>query len=189
MLATTSKVISSEEYLSIERVAKEKHELHEGQVVAMAGASIPHNRVVRNFLVNVGSFLRGKSCEVFPSDLRVYVPTADSFTYPDATIVCGKADTIDNQFDTVTNPSVIIEVMSKSTEQYDRGTKFFYYMQIPSLKEYILISSSVFYIQKAKRQNDGSWKFSETSYLEDELSIDCIDHKIPIKDLYEGVSF
>ncbi len=134
------------------------------------------------------SFLRGKSCEVFPSDLRVHIPTADSFTYPDATIICGKPDTIDNQLDTVTNPSAIIEVMSKPTEQYDRGTKFFYYMQIPSLKEYILISSLVCYVQKAKKQSDGSWKFSETSNSEAKLSIDCIEYEITLKDIYEGVS-
>ena len=187
MLVTKTTLISNEEYLSIERSAQEKHELHEGHIVTMSGASIPHNRIVKNIIGNLWSFLRGKSCEVFPSDLRVHIPTADSFTYPDATIVCGKPDTLDNQLDTITNPTAIIEVMSKSTEQYDRGTKFFYYIQIPSLKEYILISSITCYVQKAKKQSDSSWKFNEISTMQGELSIDCINYSIPLTAIYEGV--
>ena len=142
--------VSSEDYLTIERAAKEKHELHQGRVVGMTEASFAHNEIVINVLGNIKNFLNANPCRIYPSDLRIHIPSADSFTYPDAVIVCGKPEMLDGQFDTVTNPSVIIEVMSNSTEQYDRGTKFFYYMQIPSLREYILISSTNLYIQTAQ---------------------------------------
>ena len=111
------KSVSSSEFLTTERSAREKHELHGGHVVAMAGASLVHNEIVANLLGAIKVQLKGKPCRIYPSDLRVSVPTADSFTYPDATIVCGKPEMIDDEFDTLTNPTVIIEVMSATTEQ------------------------------------------------------------------------
>src|SRR5687768_17468528 len=124
---------SAEEYLEMERASQEKHELHHGVIINMAGASLNHNRIVGNLIISIGSYLKGKSCSVFPGDLRTKILTKDSFTYPDITIVCGEPELMDNHFDTLLNPSVIIEVLSPSTEEHDKGFKFLYYMQIPSL--------------------------------------------------------
>ena len=189
MAQAAQNYISSSEFLLAERSAKEKHELHRGQVVAMAGASLAHNEIVSNLIGNIKAFLKGKNCRIYPSDLRVSVPTSDSFTYPDASIVCGKPEMIDNQFDTLTNPSVLIEVMSPSTEQYDRGTKFFYYMQIPSLKEYVLVSSVNQFAQSATKQADGSWKFKEINGKAGILLLQTIGHQISFDEIYENVKF
>lgn len=189
MAAPVLKHISSSDYLELERSSKEKHELFQGKIVAMAGASISHNRIVSNTIGNLNNFLKGKGCEVFPSDLRVHIPSSESFTYPDVTIICGKPEMVDYKQDTIKNPTVIIEVMSPTTEQYDRGTKFFYYIQIPSLQEYILIDSAKVFAQTIRKQTDGSWKFDELKNENDQLTFLSIAHQISLKEIYENVVF
>ncbi len=144
---------SAEEYLEMERTSKGKHELHRGTIIKMTGASLKHNKIVSNLIVEIGSYLKGKSCSIFPSDLRTKVLTKDTFTYPDVTIVCGEPELMDEHFDTLLNPSVIIEVLSPSTEKYDKGFKFMLYMQIPSLKEYIMVNSTERFIHISRKQN------------------------------------
>src|SRR5688500_12348087 len=129
--------LTPQQFLQRERTASTKHEYFRGLVVAMAGASVIHNRLVRNILTTLDRQLRGRECEVFPSDLRVSCP-AGLMTYPDAQVICGPPEYYDDQDDTVTNPRLIVEVLSKSTERYDRGQKFGYYRTIPSLLEYVL---------------------------------------------------
>ena len=180
---------SAEEYLEMERASQEKHELHHGIIVTMAGASLNHNRIVSNLIGNINPFLKGKSCSVFPGDLRTKVLTKDSFTYPDVTIVCGEPELIDDHFDTILNPSVIIEVLSPSTEEHDKGFKFFYYMQIPSLKEYIMINSTGINIHISQKQNDTSWKFEEITDPASSLFINTIEQNIPVDDIYYEVKF
>ncbi len=177
------------EYLEMERASHEKHELHHGTVITMTGASLKHNKIVRNLIGNIYPFLKGKSCSVFPSDLRTKVLTKDSFTYPDVTIVCGEPELMDDHFDTLLNPSVIIEVLSPSTEEHDKGFKFFYYMQIPSLKEYIMISSTGINIHISHKQNDSSWKFEEITDPASSLFINTIEQNIPVNDIYDEVKF
>jgi Uma2 family endonuclease len=189
MAVPVFKTISATEYLEIERASKDKHELFHGRIMSMAGASISHNRIVSNMIGNLNTFLRGKDCEVFPSDLRVNIPSSESFTYPDVTIICGAPEMMDEKQDTIKNPSVIIEVMSPSTEQNDRGAKFFNYMQIQSLKEYVLISSTAVFAQTARRQSDSSWKFDELINLNDFLDIKSIAHEISLQEIYENVKF
>lgn len=180
---------TAQEYLEIERASKEKHELHYGTLITMTGASLKHNQIVRNLIVSIGSYLKGKSCNLFPSDLRTKVFTEDSFTYPDITIVCGEPELMDEHFDTLLNPSVIIEVLSPSTEKYDKGFKFFHYMQIPSLNEYIMISSTGIYIHISRKQNDSSWKFEEITNPITSLFINTIEHNISVHDIYDEVKF
>ncbi|MEO8823562.1 MAG: Uma2 family endonuclease [Ginsengibacter sp.] len=187
MEAIALKRISPQEYLSFERSAKEKHEYFEGQVIAMAGASLAHNRMVVNLVKKIGNFLEDKSCEILPSDIRISVPTYESYMYPDATIVCGKPETEDEKFDILKNPSVIFEVLSPSTEDHDRGKKFFFYRQIPSLKEYVLISTTKYFVEISRRQEDNSWKFEEISDASSYLSIAAIDYRISLKELYKNV--
>jgi len=136
--------LSPEEYLTFERSSvRHKHELHEGYLFTMQGASIKHNQIVGNLVRDIGTHLKGNSCQVFPSDLRVYIPSAESFVYPDLSIVCDEPEILDDTYlDTIKNPTVIIEVLSPSTESYDRNKKLFIYRQIPALEQYIMISST-----------------------------------------------
>ncbi len=155
----------------------------------MQGASLKHNRIVGNLIAEIGSFLKSKSCEVFPSDLRVNIPSTNSFCYPDLTIVCGKPELLDEQFDNLLNPSVIIEVLSPSTESYDRGNKFFTYQQIPSLKEYILVDTSTISIQTIVKKDDGLWKFETIADPTSSLTIATIEQQIMLSDIYYNVEF
>lgn len=180
---------SAQEYLEMERASPEKHELHQGTVITMQGASLKHNQIVTNLVANIATYLKGKSCQVFPSDLRTKIPSSDTFTYPDLSIVCGEPELMDEQFDTILNPSVIIEVLSPSTEKYDRGNKFFYYMQIKSLSEYFMISSIETYIHIARKQSDNSWKFEEIKDASASFTINTIQHNIALADIYYNVKF
>ena len=160
-----------------------------GKIITMTGASLKHNRIVRNLIRDIAGFLKGKSCEVFPSDMRVNIPTTNSFTYPGLTIVCGNPELLDDHFDNLLNPVVIIEVLSPSTESYDRGNKFFTYQQIPSFKEYILVDSSNCMIQTIVKKDDGLWQFNSIANPADTLIIHSIGQTILVSDVYDGVDF
>ena len=177
--------VTAKDYLQIERTSPEKHELHEGILITMQGASLKHNRILSRIIVNVGSFLKGKPCEIFPSDLRLKTPGVDTYTYPDAMIVCGKPETIDDTFDMIKNPSVIFEILSPSTEHIDLGKKFFYYVNIPTLKEYVLISSTEVAVKICRKQPDNSWKFEQQNNIEESFTIETIGYNFLLSDLYE----
>lgn len=153
----------------------------------MAGGTIPHNRIVRNVLTAIDSFLKDKVCEVFPSDLKVHVESNTLFTYPDLSIVCGALERWNNRNDIITNPVVLIEVLSKKTQGYDRGQKFKLYRDIPSLKEYILISSLDVLVERYTKQSTSFWNFRETKNSDDAFVIETIDFFCPLKDLYRNV--
>jgi len=189
MAATALKYISPKEYLEAEVLADEKHEYFDGNIVAMAGAREAHNRIVANLMRDIGVFLKGKGCDLFPSDLRIATPSANSYMYPDASIVCGDIEKKDGEFDVCTNPSVIIEVMSDSTRDKDRGFKFFYYQQIPSVKEYILIDSLSYYVQSIRRQQNDLWQFETIENMDVSLNIPSIGLSLPLVDIYYRVSF
>jgi Uma2 family endonuclease len=180
---------TTEEYLEMDRTSPGKLELHRGKLVIIQGASLKHNQIVSNLIVNIGSLLKGKPCHVYPGDLRTAIPTRDSFTYPDITIVCGEPELLDDHFDTLLNPSVIIEVLSPSTEKYDKGFKFMMYMQIPSLKEYIMVDSSGINIHISRKQADSSWKFEEIKDPSASLIINPVELTIPLSHIYDAVTF
>lgn len=182
------KHVSIEAYLEAEEFAQEKHEYYAGEVYAMAGASVPHNRIVRNTLSGIDAFLNGKKCEVFPSDLKIHVQTKSSFVYPDLSIICDGLQFYKDRNDIVTNPSVIIEVMSQHTERYDRGKKFMLYRQLPSVKEYVLISSMEARVEKFSKTPD-AWTMKEYSDGESILQIDSIEYRIAISEIYRNVIF
>jgi Uma2 family endonuclease len=181
------KHISIAEYLEMERAAIEKHEYYKGEIFAMSGARVKHNRIQMNFLGATHGFLRGKDCEVFGSDLRIHIPSNSLFTYPDAVIICNGLELLDEEFDTVLNPKVIVEVLSKSTQSYDRGDKFNLYRAIPSLKEYIMISSETIGLEHYIKQENNTWLLKEYSQLSDSLLIQSIDFSILLSELYAGV--
>ncbi|MBB1283559.1 Uma2 family endonuclease [Flavisolibacter sp. BT320] len=183
------KYISIEDYLSLEETAEEKHEYYRGEIFAMAGGTIAHNQIVSNTVSEINYFLREKNCQVFPSDLKVHNEANSLFTYPDISIVCGEPQKWQDRNDTITNPVVIIEVLSESTQLYDRGQKFKLYRNIPSLKEYLLLSSLEYMVEHYTRQADETWNFRELSNPEDRFTIESIDFSCPIKELYRNVSF
>lgn len=175
------------EYLSWERKEETKHEYASGTIVSMAGASPKHNLILSHIISATGSFLKGKPCNIYPSDLRIYVKSKESYFYPDASIICGELEMSDDIKDTVKNPSVIFEILSPSTEDYDLGKKFFYYLQIESLKEYITIDSTKQHIRIGRKQPNDAWKFEEYTQTNQSLWINTIEFSIPLYDMYEGI--
>lgn len=177
---------TEEQYLEMERKSTSKNEYYAGEIFAMGGASYKHNLIVGNTYGLIWNFLKGKPCKVFPSDLRVKVSKTGMYTYPDLSIVCGKPILVDKEFDTLTNPVVLIEVLSKSTEDYDRGSKFTFYRQIDSLQEYVLISSESQKIEKFRKLPDGNWLFSESKDGKN-FPIESIDCALSLEEIYSGV--
>lgn len=184
-----TKYITVEEYLLQEETASEKHEYFGGEVFAMSGSSINHNRIVRNMLTLLDASLKGSRCEVFPSDLKVHIEANGLFTYPDLSIVCNDIETWKQRKDTITNPSVIIEVLSPSTSGYDRGQKFKLYRDIPSLKEYILISSTEMLVEQYSKQSEHIWSFRETKDSSASLQIETIGFSCPLDEVFRNVAF
>lgn len=184
-----TKLLSVEEYFLLEESADEKHEYYQGEIFAMAGGSIAHNQIVTNTTGELHSFLKGKSCQVFNSDQKIYVETVNLFTYPDLSIVCGEPERWNNRNDILTNPAVIFEVLSKKTQNYDRGNKFKFFRSLPSLKEYVLISSMNFLIERYTKQSSGFWTLRETTNPEETFVVETINFSCPIKDLYLNVAF
>jgi Uma2 family endonuclease len=176
-----------QEYLDLERVSQDKHEYFEGRVIAMAGASLAHTDIVANLLREIGNLLKDKPCRILASDIRIGVPSRESYMYPDATIVCGEAEMEDNQFDTLKNPVVLFEVLSPSTEDHDRGKKFFFYWRIPSFREYVLIDSTQCFVEISRRQKDDSWKFESVSDPDGQVTISSIPCSIPLTEVYKHV--
>jgi Uma2 family endonuclease len=188
-IKSSIKFTSPAEYLALERASKEKHEYFEGKVLAMAGASLVHNRIVGNLMREIGVLLKDRPCEILPSDIRISVPSKASYMYPDAVIVCGQPEMEDDQFDTLKNPVAIFEILSPSTEDHDRGKKFFFYRQIPSFSEYILIDTTRPFVELSRRQDDGSWIFGVLSDPEGYVPITAIKEKIPMEEIYRNVKF
>jgi Uma2 family endonuclease len=180
---------TAEEYLELEEASLEKNEFYKGEIFAMAGASIAHNGIVMNTSITIGSYLNDKKCRIFPSDLRIHSIANSLYTYPDLSIICDDIETVGKNKNTVTNPTVLIEVLSKTTQDYDRGAKFKLYRDIESLKEYILISSLETLVEKYHKQTDGSWILHEYKNDADTFTITSIDLLITVKDLYRNVDF
>lgn len=176
-----------EEYLAFERASAEKHEYRDGEIVAMAGASYAHNLLVMNTGASLHTQLRGRPCRVLPSDLRVYIPASHLFTYPDLTVVCGQPHFSDDRQDTLLNPQVIIEVLSPSTEGYDRGAKFRHYRTIESLREYVLIEQDSYRVEHFARQANDLWLLSDAIGTEATLRLSTLDCTIPLAEVYEEV--
>ena len=179
--------VSVAEYLAFERASAEKHEYHDGAIVAMVGASNAHNDIVGNVYTSLRTRLKPGPCRVKFSDLRVRVPNARLFTYPDLTVVCGKQQFSDERQDTLLNPQLIVEVLSPSTEAYDRGTKFQYYREIESLREYLLIAQDKARIELFSRQTGGLWTLSEAIGQGSTLRLAALDCVLPLSEVYEEV--
>jgi Uma2 family endonuclease len=181
--------ITAANYLALERQAETKSEYFNGGIYAMSGASRNHNRITINLGAMLHTRLRGKPCEPFVNDMRVKVSPTGLYTYPDVIVVCGEPQFEDDQLDTLLNPKVIIEVLSESTEKYDRGDKFAYYQTLDSLTDYLLVTQNQPYIEHFQRQTDGSWRYSAVQGLETEIGIATIGCELPLAEVYERVTF
>lgn len=181
-------IMTSEEYLTFERASLDiKHEFYDGEVFAMVGASRHHNRINVNLTREIGNKLKDDDfhCEVFSNDMRVKIPD-EKYTYPDLVITCGDAQFEDDEFDTLTNPVVIIEILSDSTERFDRTKKFFHYRKIPTLKEYILVSQHECWVEKYTCQND-IWGYQSYEELDQTLTIVSANCELPLSEIYLNV--
>jgi Uma2 family endonuclease len=174
-------------YLALERLADHKSEYLNGEIFAMAGASEPHNLIVTNVVSELRTQLKGRACKVYPSDMRVKVGETGLYTYPDVVALCGRAEFEDNERDTLVNPAVIIEVLSPSTEAYDRGKKFEHYRRLRSLAEYVLISQERHRIEYYQRQANDQWLLTEINGLESRLHLSAIDCDLALAEVYDKV--
>lgn len=181
--------LSPEHYLAIERRAETKSEYFAGEMFAMSGASEPHNVVTVNVSGELRALLRGRPCRSYASDMRVKVSATGLYTYPDVVVVCGERLFDDEQRDTLTNPTVIIEVLSPSTELDDRGKKFEMYSRLESLTDYILVSQDKPRVEHYARQGDRNWLLSVADDLQAVLTIASIACTMPLSDIYENVDF
>lgn len=182
--------LTEEEYLAIERRAEYKSEYYQGEMFALAGASIKHNYIVANMLAGLHNALKEKTCSVFSSDLRVKVQAAGLYTYPDVVVICGELLTDDTKRDTVLNPTLIVEVLSESTEAYDRGKKFEKYRLIPELREYVLVAQDRPHVEVFTRSDNGAqWMFRDATGTDAQLELASIDCTLSLADIYSKVEF
>lgn len=188
-LPKTVKSYTPDEYYVLERAAEYKSEYFQGEIFAMSGSTTRHAMVGTNLLVELGIQLKGKRCSPINSDQRIKVEATGLRTYPDVSVFCGSKeyDAEDSQRDTATNPTMLFEVLSESTEGYDRGTKAEHYRRIPSLQGYALLSQEKAHIELFERQEDGSWRLTEATGLESSIALPCIDVTLHLADVYAGV--
>ena len=180
--------VTPEEYLDIERTATYRSEYFRGEIFAMAGGSAKHSRIRTNVISLLNVRLNGTPCTTFDSDLRIKCPTG-LYTYPDASVVCGNLEFDDEHQDTVLNPTLLVEVFSKSSEACDRGKKFDHYRTILSIREYVLVSQDEPMVQCFVRNGDGTWTLSVASSLEQNAKIHLIGIDLLVASIYDRVDF
>jgi len=187
-MSTQPKTFLSEaQYLEIERQAEYKSEYLNGEMFAMSGARAAHNLLVANLIIELGQQLRPRRCPVFPSDLRVRVKPGGLYTYPDVIALCGEPRFLDEQQDTLLNPQLIVEVLSPSTEAYDRGRKFELYQALESLREYVLVASDRIHVDLYVRQTDGRWMLTSADRTEDSLTLESVNAQLKLNGLYQNI--
>lgn len=177
---------SVEEYLRFEKESQEKHEFFQGEIFSMSGASNRHNLIFSNLFTGIGMQLKGKLCKPFGSDMRIYVAENTLFTYPDISIICNEIVPAPMDDDTATQPTVLIEILSPSTRNYDSGGKFKLYRAIPTLKEYILVDAEAIGIEAFRLNHRGHWELEEYKLLSEIFTIPALDISLPMVEIYEG---
>jgi len=188
-VALEKKHDSFEEYLVLEETADKKHEYQDGEIVQMIGGTTEHNKITLNFASNLKFALKRKQYDIFIGDVKLWIPTYRQGTYPDVMLIEGESLYYGSGKTTVINPSLIVEVLSKSTQNYDQGDKFFYYRSIPQFQEYILISQDQYYVMQFNKTQEGKWLLSEYVGVDSILSLNSVDFQISFAELYENVIF
>jgi Uma2 family endonuclease len=188
MSALPRRKFTPEEYLMIERKSQFKSEYLDGEIYAMTGASPKHNRIVTNLIFLLESQLRERPCNVYANDMRVRTSCKGLYAYPDVVVTCGEEKFADDERDTLVNPVVLIEVLSDSTEIYDRTEKLFRYQQIPSLKAYLMISQKPYQvICYIKRSDEGEWSYRTVTDSEAIIKLDAIKCELNMREIYAKV--
>jgi Uma2 family endonuclease len=183
-------IYSLEEYIELEKSTNEKFEFWNGNVWSMSGASFNHNRIVQNLNFEVESQLREKGCQSFPSDMRIKVPSYSPYRYPDLTALCGEAEIEKlHGLDLLVNPQLIVEVLSDSTEAFDRGDKFSFYKSIESFTEYLLVAQHRPHVSQFIKHGDGFWMHLEFNDLSETVELKSMPCKLALNSIYRGVNF
>ena len=181
--------VSPDEYLRLERQAEYKSEYLNGEIFAMSGASREHNLITVNIGAEFNRQLKGKPCEAYASDMRVKVRSNGLYTYPDVIVVCGEPQFEDQEVDTLLNPTLLIEVLSQSTERYDRIAKTSYYRTIDSLQEHLLVAQHEFRVEQYLRQPNGQWSLTQYTTSDEVVQLPSIDCVLRLGDIYDKVAF
>ena len=187
MQVSTKTYYSPAEYLELEAKAEYKSEYRDGQIIPMAGGKVNHNKIALNLSSTLNFMLRKKPYDVFMSDLRLWIPNCRLYTYLDVMVASKPLVFAENREDTITNPLMIAEVLSDSTEKYDRGDKFRMYLTVPSLKEYLLISQTAMQVEKFTKNDNNQWVLSDYSNKGDRIVFDSFEFEISLEMLYENI--
>jgi Uma2 family endonuclease len=179
--------IPPEEYLALERKAEYKSEYLHGEIFAMTGASRKHNLLATNISSSLHQQLKARPCEVYSSDMRVKVAASGLYTYPDVVVVCGEPQFEDDYLDTLLNPTVLFEILSKSTERYDRIAKSDYYRTLESLTEHLLIAQDEVQVEQYVKQANGQWLLSDLRSIDAVIELESIDCTLALRDVYDKV--
>jgi Uma2 family endonuclease len=188
MITTVERRYSLDEYRAIEEKAEGRNEYHDGEIVSMSGGSLNHSRISGNIFAFLKFLLRDTQFEPINSDLRLYIPQHNRGVYPDVMVFDGEPQLNDNRKDEVLNPILIVEVLSPSTADYDRQSKFRMYRSIPSFCEYLLVEQDEVFIEKYSKQEQG-WLLGDFNNLEKSIFLESVGVELPIKEIYRGVSF
>jgi Uma2 family endonuclease len=190
MAANPERRYTLEEYLELERTSEERFEFWDGEIFCMSGVSDEHDAIEGNIHAFLRAQIRERGCRVFLANMRIKVPSAPPYRYADLSVVCGKAELEEiGGVDALTNPQLIIEVLSPSTEAYDRVDKFTHYKSIPTLREYLLVAQHRPHVTRLFRQDDGTWIHTEANELEATLTLGSLGCELPMTEIYAGVSF
>lgn len=185
----TTQRLTEAEYLTIERAAEFKSQFYDGEMFAMAGGTPRHSRIATNLTRELCNHLRGSRCVTYNADLRLKVEASGILTYPDLSVICGPLEFALGTEDTVVNPTLIIEVLSDSTEAFDRGRKFEHYRRMPALREYLLVSQHEPRIEQYVRREAGRWELQEAAGLDASLALPSLGVTLALAGVFEGVEF
>jgi Uma2 family endonuclease len=177
------------EYLARERAATYRSEYFDGEMFAMAGGSPRHSLISASVIRELGNGLKRRPCAVYESNLRILISATGLYTYPDASVICGPLEYEDEHRDTVVNPTLLVEVLSDSTEAYDRGKKFGHYRQIAALREYLLVSQEEPKIERFLRNDDGTWTLTEAAGMDAALGLPSRGIEVSLREIYDKVDF
>ncbi|TAG96816.1 MAG: Uma2 family endonuclease [Oscillatoriales cyanobacterium] len=186
---TKKRHYTPEEYLALEESAIDKSEYHDGEIIPMTGGTTNHNSIIINLIANLKFGLRGKDYKLFTSDVRLWIPLTRRYVYPDIMVIQGDPVYQGSNKTIVKNPLVIVEVLSNSTKDYDRGGKFLAYRSIPEFQEYILIEQYRYHIEQFAKNSNGKWVLTEYDLEESVLTLESVEFQMPLTEIYERINF
>ncbi len=184
----TDRLYTLEDYFSVEETAETKHEFYDGEIFAMTGASLNHNRIAANIFTALSIALRDKPCDIFTSDMRI-ATSSKLYTYPDVSVFCDAVELTKDKYDTATNPTILVEVLSKSTQKYDRGQKFDQYKSISTLREYVLIEQYQILVEHFQLGDNHEWTRRDYHKLTGTLNLSSVSFQVSLAEIYRRVDF